>query len=208
MELPQELAGLQVIAEDVAGDVLDTGLVVALLCRVADDEHVVHDDRRRARGDVPEFEGQALDGVVLLLGLLPGLPVGDDVLQHVDRARRAEAGDRHGFSPALNRLAGPGIQRVQEEARRRDQHDPLAVDLRVDHAFAVVRAHRVVVARRGGFLERPQRLAGGRVERQHGAARTRHREQHAVDVDGQATRVDLADLHTGVAAVPLPGHLQ
>ncbi len=210
VELPQELAGLEVVTEDVAGDVLDPGLVVALLGRVADDEDVVDDDRRRRGGDVAEFEGQALERVVLLLGHLPGLPVGDEVLQHVDRTGLAEAGHGHRFTPAFDRLAGLGVEGVQEEAGRRDEHDALAVDLRVGHALAVVRPHRVFVTGRQRFLERPQRLAGRRVERHHGAARPRHGDEHPVDVDRQAAAVDLTQLRAGrqVAAVPLPRDLQ
>ena len=80
----------------------------------------------------------------------------------------------------------------------------------IGHALAVVRAHRVFVTRRGRLLERPQRLAGRRIQRHDRAARARRRDQHAVDVDRQAARVDLADLDAGrhVLAVPLPRDLQ
>ena len=47
VELPLEIAGGLVVAEDVAGDVLYAGLVVALLGGVAHHHGVVDDDGRR-----------------------------------------------------------------------------------------------------------------------------------------------------------------
>ena len=44
VELPQELAAAGVIAKDVAGHVLDAGLVITLFRRVAHHDHAVHYD--------------------------------------------------------------------------------------------------------------------------------------------------------------------
>ena len=209
MELPEILTGLRVVGQDVAGHVLDARLVVTLFRRVADDQHVVDDDRRRRGGDVAKRQGQALRCVIGQLGVLPGIPIRDQVLQHVDRAGLRKAADGHGAAKALERLARLGVERVQEEARGRDIDHALAVDAAVGHALAVVRAHRIRVTRCLGFLECPQRLAGGRVERHHRAARARCRQQHAVDVDRQRAAVDVADVDAGgIGRAPFPRHLQ
>src|SRR5690606_29991636 len=55
VELPEVLAGARVVGEDVTRYVLDAGLLVPLLGRVADDHDVVDDDRRRRVRDVAEL---------------------------------------------------------------------------------------------------------------------------------------------------------
>ena len=198
----------RVVGQDVAGHVLDARLVVALLGGVADHDHVVDDDRRRRAGDVAELERDARVRVVRLLGLQPGLPVRDEILQQVDRAGLREARDRNGPAPVRERLAGLGIERVQEERRRGDEDHAAAVDARVGDALAVVGAHRVLEPAGRRLLERPQRLAGGRVERHDGAPRARDGDQHAVDVDRQAAGVDLAaEVDAGISRRATPRRL-
>ena len=209
VELPQELPGLRVVGQDVPGHVFDAGLVVTLFGRVADDQHVVDDNRRRRCGDVAERQRQAVGRIVGLLGVDPRLPVGDQVLEHVDRARFREAAYRYRGAEPFDRLARLRIERVQEEPRRGHVDDATAVDPRVGHALAVVRAHRVRMTRRLGLLERPQGLAAHRIERDDRAARARRRQQHAVHVDRQRARVDVADFDARRhLAAPIPRHLQ
>ena len=205
----RNLPVLRVVAEDVAGHVLDARLVVALLGGVADDEHVVDDDRRRRGRDVAERERQALGRIVVLLRVDPRPPVGDQILQHVDRAGLREAAHRHRAAQAFERLAGLGIERVQEEARRRDEDHAAAVDARVGDALAVVRCASSTrgAASRAPGTSRASCRSPDRARPPCGAGRGR--EQHAVDVDRQRARVDVAELDARRhLAAPFPRHLQ
>ena len=75
-----------------------------------------------------------------------------------------EAGQRHRAAPVLQRPAGPGVERVQEEGGADDVDDPTAVHFGVGHALAVALAHPAVEAGGVRLAVRPERLAGGRVD--------------------------------------------
>ena len=204
VELPLEVAGPHVVGEDVAGDVLDAGLQVALLGRVAHDHRVVDDDGRRRRGDVADLARDADVGVVGPVHARPRAPVGDEVLHEVDGPGVAEAVQRHGAPPALQGQAGVGVESVQEEARRGDEHHPAAVDLGVGDALPVALAHRVLVAVGVGLAEAPQQLAGRRVEGDHVAPVAGHGDELAPDQGRRGPRRGGAE----AGRVPLPDDLE
>ena len=64
VELPLKVARGLVVSEDVARDVLDTRLQVALLGRVTHDDRVVNYDRGRRGCDVAYFERNTFIGVI------------------------------------------------------------------------------------------------------------------------------------------------
>ena len=204
VELPLEVAGPHVVGEDVAGHVLDPGLQVALLGRVADDHGVVDDDGRRRRGDVADLPRDADVGVVGPVHARPRAPVGNEVLHEVDGPGVAEAVEGHGAAPALEGQAGLGVEGVQEEARRGDEHHPAAVDLGVGDALPVALAHRVLVAVGVGLAEAPEQLAGRRVEGDHVAPVAGHGDELASDQRRRGPRRG----GTEARRVPLPGDLE
>ena len=165
------------VAQDVARHVLDAGLVVALLGRVADHHHAVDHDRRRRAGDVAELARDTEVRVVGPVPALPGAPVGDQVRQDVDDPGLREAGQRHGVAPVRQRPAGPGVERVEEEGGADDVDDAAAVHLGVGHALAVALAHPAVEA--GGCAARGRSRASrrwpDRWRRRYGARRRRCR---------------------------------
>ena len=207
VELPQRLAGARVVAEDVAGDVLDARLVVALLVDVADDDHAVDDDRRRRRGQVAEIARDAVVGVVLVFGLQPRLPVLHQVGQHVDDAAGRETRQRHPRAPVLEVLARLGVDGVQEERRRGVEDHLAAADLGEGHALAVVVAHAAFPARGVRLAVGPDRLAGAGIDRRHRAPLPGHGVEQAVDVERRGAEQRIGR-RAEVVAAPGPGHFQ
>ena len=207
VELPLVLAGPRVVAEDVARHVLDAGLVVALLGRVADHHHAVHHDRRRRAGDVAQLARDAEVGIVGAVPALPGSPVGDQVRQHVDHTGLRETGERHRAAPVLQRPARLRVERVEEEGRTDDVDDPAAVHLGVGHTLPVAVAHPAVEAGGVRLAVGPERLAGGRIDRHHVAALAGNRIEDAVDVDRSRAR-HAEHARAVVVATPDPRHLE
>ena len=207
MERPLALAGAGVIAEDVARHVLDAGLVVALLGRVADDHHAVDHDRRGRAGDVAQLARDAEVGVVGAVPALPGAPVGDQIGEQVDDTGPRKPRQRHRRAPVLERPAGRGIERMEKEGGADDVDDPTPIHLGVGHALAVAIAHAAIEAGGMRLAVGPERLAARRVDRDHRAAVARDRVEDAVDVDrGRARHPERA--RPEVVAAPDPGHLE
>ena len=182
VELPLELAGARVIGQDVARDHLLAGLVVTLLRGVADDDHVVHDDRRGRRRDVADLERHPLIRVVLLVQALPRLPALDEVRHQVHRPRGRESRQRHRLAPVVERPPRLGVERVEEERGTDDVDDPATIDLGVGDALAVRLPHRVLVPPGHGFGEAPQEPSRGGVEGDDMPVLARDRHQLPVDV--------------------------
>ena len=136
VEFPQEIAGPGVIAENVAGNVLDARLVIALLAGIADDHDAIDDDRWGRRRDVTDFQGCAFVRIVFM----------PEVGEQVDDARFRKT--LYGDLAAESRQRSPGlcIQRRQEEGRRNNVDDATPVDFGVRDALAVILAHRILEA--------------------------------------------------------------
>ena len=96
------------------------------------------------------------------------------------------------------------IQRDEKEARGRDDHNALAVDLGISDALSVRGAHGVFPAAGVRQPERPDRLTRLRIYRHDMTAGTRHGDQLAVDVAGSRT----ARRATKGCAIPLPDDLE
>ena len=207
VELPEHLAGGGVDAHDVAGHVLDAGLPVAGL--VADEHHdhpVDHDGRGRG-GDHAELTGNAVAGVVAGRAVHPAPPVLDEGRNEVETAGRGEAVERDPAAPVLQRAAGLGVERPQEEGGAGDEDHPAAVHLGIGDALAVGLPGRAQVADGLGLAERPEGLAGGRVDGHHLPAGRGHRVEDAVDVDRRGP-VEVVEVGAEVIAPPEPGHLE
>ena len=166
---------------------------------------VVDDDGWRGAGDVAEFERHAFVGVVLLLPANPRIPVADQVFSQVDDARSGEAGQANLTAPVWQRLAGVGVQRDEEEPRRCDEDDTLAVDLRVRHALSVGGAHRILRAIGLGLDPIPEQLAAGRIDRHHVPPRPGDAQQLPADVTWSGAGRHGAD---DVDGAEFPGLLQ
>ena len=152
VEGPEVLSGCRVVREHVPGHVLLHRLVVPLLMRVADHDHAVDHDRGRRVGDVADFRGQAVLGVVV-----PGA----EVVEEVDGSVLAEGVDRP---------AGVGVERVQEEAGGDQVDHSASVHVRVGDALPVVLPHRVLPPLGVRLAVGPQRLAGGGIDGHRGPA--------------------------------------
>ena len=207
VELPEVLPAPGVIREDVARDVLDARLVVALLVHVAHHHDAVHDDGRRRGREVAQLTGNALLRVVLETRLRPGCPVLHEIGKHVDHAAPREAGHRHARAPVLEVLARLGVERVQEERGRRVVDDASSVHLRVRDPLPVVVAHAALVPRRVGLAVGPQRLSRCRVDGRDGAPLARHGEEDSIHVDRRRAE-DVVDPGPEVVAAPDPRHLE
>ncbi len=207
VELPEVLPAPGVIGQDIAGDVLDAGLVVPLLVDVAHHDNAIHHDGGRRSREVPELAGDALLGIVRETGLRPGGPVLDEIRKHVDDPAPREAAQRHARPPVVEMLARLGVEGVQEERGRRVVDDPSPVHLAIGDALPVVVAHPPVVPRRVGLAVRPQRLPRRRVDRRDGAPLAGHREQDPIHIDWRRAE-DVVHLGTKIVAPPHPRHLQ
>ena len=207
VELPEELAGGGVEAHDVAGDVLDARLPVARL--VADEHHdhpVDHDGRRRAR-DHAQLAGDAVSRVVAGGAVQPASPVLDERRDQVEAPGLRKAVERDRAAPVLQRAAGLGVERPEEERGTGDEDHPAAVDLRIGDALAVGLPGRAQVPHRLGLAEGPERLAGSRIDSHHLPAGRGHGVDDAVDVDRRGA-VEVVDVGPEVVAPPDPGDLQ
>ena len=192
---------------DVARHVLDAGLVVALLGRVAHHDHPVDDDRGGRAGDVAQLSGDAEVGVVGAVPALPRPPVGDQVRQQVDHPGARKPRQRHRRPPVLEGPPGPGVEGVEEEGGADRVDDAAAVDLGVGDALAVPVPHAPVEPGSLRLAERPQRLSRRGVDRGHGAALAGHGIQRAVDVDRGRTGHPEPS-RPEVVAPPDPRHLE
>ena len=197
MELPLVLAGLRVVAQDVAGDVLDAGLVVALRVRVADDHGPVHHDGRRGTGDVADRRRKPLVGVVVVA----------EVGEQVHDAGLRETGKVHRFPETLEVVAGEAVEGVEEERRADHIDDQAAVHHGVPHALAVTGAHGFFPPARRGFAVGPDRFAGRRIHGDHRPPVADDGVEQSADV----TRRGLGEetgLRPVVVAAPHPGDFE
>ena len=208
IELPHELTGARIVAEDVARDVLDPRLVVALLGGVAHHDDAVDDDRGRGVRDVAELPR---DPEVRVVGtpvpLEPRPPVGDQVGEEIHDARLGESVERNARPPVLERPARLGIQGVEEEGGRDDVDDAPAVHLRVGDPLPVAVPHPAVEARRVRLAVRPDRLARRRLQRDDIPPLPRHGVEEPVHVDGRRAG-DPEGEGPEVVAPPDPGDLE
>ena len=207
VELPEVLAGAGVVAQDVARHVLDAGLVVALLGRVADDDDAVDDDRGRRAGDVAQLAGDAEVGVVGAVPAQPRPPVGDEVGEQVDHAGAREARQRHRRPPVLEGQPGLCVEGVEKEGGADRIDDAPAVDLAPGDALAVAVPHAAVEPGGVRLAERPEGLAARGVDGDDGAALAGHRVQGAVDVNGSRAG-HPKPRGPEVVAPPDPRHLE
>ena len=207
VELPEELAGGGVEAHDVAGDVLDAGLSVARLVPDEHDDHAVDHDGRGRAGDHAQLAGDAVARVVAGGAIQPASPVLDERRNQVEAAGLREAVERDRAAPVLQRTAGLGVERPEEEGGTGDEDHPAAVHLGVGHALAVGLPGRAQVADRLRLAEGPERLARARIDRHHLPARRGHGVDDAVDVDRRGA-VEVVDIGPEVVPPPDPGHLQ
>ena len=207
VELPEELAGGGVEAHDVAGNVLDAGLPVAGLVADEHDDHPVDHDGRGGAGDHAQLAGDAVARVVAGRAVQPAPPVLDERRNQVEAAGLRKAVERDRTAPVLQRAAGLGVERPEEEGGAGDEDHPAAVHLGVGHPLAVGLPGRAQVPDALGLAEGPERLARGRIDRHHLPPRRGHRVDDAVDVDRRGA-VEVVDVGPEVVAPPDPGHLQ
>ena len=204
VELPLQVSRASVVRHDVARDHLDPRLVVPLLGRVPDDHHIIdHDGRRRSR-DIADLQRNALVGIVLLIQALPRFPALDQIREQVHAAGGREAINRHAFPPTFERLTGLGVQRVKEEARRRDVHDAPAIDLTVRDSLSVTGPHGVLPASRVRLGEAPQQLSSRWIEGNHMSTVSGDRDQLAIDI----SRRRAGRARTEALRLPLPQHFE
>ena len=207
VELPQRLAGARVVAEDVARDVLDPRLVVALLVDVADDDHAVDDDRRRRRGQVAEIARDAVVGVVLVFGCSHGCQsfTRSGSMSTTPLAGKPGSGT---FVPQFSRCWPDLASIACRKNAGRGVEDHLApADLGEGHALAVVVAHAAFPARRVRLAVGPDRLAGAGIDRRHRAPLPRHGVEQAVDVERRGAEQRIGR-RAEVVAAPGPRHFQ
>ena len=207
VELPLERAGRRVESHDVARHVLDPGLAVAGLVPHQHDHHAVDDNGRRRSGDHAELSRDAVIGVVARSTVLPSSPVRHERWYQVEAPRIRKAIQRHRRPPVLEWSAGLGVERPQEERRTRDENHPAAVHLGVGDAFPVGLPGRAEMPDRLGLAKRPERLAGGELNRHHLSPRRGHSVEHAIDVD-RGRPVEVIDIGTEIVAPPEPRHFE
>ncbi len=220
VELPQQLARDDVERANSADRVRRANGVVAVNRRVADNEHVAHHHRRRARSDLAQNTHRAV-GADLLDRVPPFTWLRFTIRRRVGDDERTAVVDRellHGIAEAFHEidfallaeerigLARLRVERHEVIPRGRHEQALLAAAVPVGEPASRKLTRRLLPADPFFHPIRPQLLPRFRVDRHHVTLGARHREQSAVRI--QRRRAVVLVGPELLAALPLPAHLQ